>query len=256
MLHELSEIDAHLGDLNFWRSQAYTDFFQHLDQAGGFYYERWGDAPVHSIGAALFARKDQIHFFDDIGYRHEPFQVILLLLGRFRLICRSIVRKGMLIRGEIVGAMWVIISTGNGMSKSFYHFIQWIFTEDLGTRAQSILQTCSRWSEYTVCIQLYLHVWTYSGKWLSNGLMYIVSARALPLSSLERFSKRICTRLQERAEPDRHRAQHRHDRSRKHPHRIRYTDYRPDPASRSRVTGGVGGSPAAARGRVCLRSRG
>ncbi|KAJ7247351.1 hypothetical protein C8J57DRAFT_1241065 [Mycena rebaudengoi] len=40
----------------------------------GFYYERWGDAPVHSIGAALFARKDQIHFFEDIGYRHEPFQ--------------------------------------------------------------------------------------------------------------------------------------------------------------------------------------
>ena len=51
------------------------DYFDHLDKAGGFYYERWGDAPVHSIGAALFARKDQIHFFDDIGYRHEPFQV-------------------------------------------------------------------------------------------------------------------------------------------------------------------------------------
>jgi hypothetical protein len=51
------------------------DFFEHLDKAGGFYYERWGDAPVHSIGAALFAKKDQIHFFEDIGYRHEPFQV-------------------------------------------------------------------------------------------------------------------------------------------------------------------------------------
>ena len=51
------------------------DFFEHLDKAGGFYYERWGDAPVHSIGAALLARKDQIHFFSDIGYRHEPFQV-------------------------------------------------------------------------------------------------------------------------------------------------------------------------------------
>lgn len=36
--------------------------------------QRWGDAPVHSIGAALFARKDQLHFFNDIGYRHEPFQ--------------------------------------------------------------------------------------------------------------------------------------------------------------------------------------
>lgn len=51
------------------------EFFDFLDKKGGFYYERWGDAPVHSIGAALFAKKEQIHFFDDIGYRHEPFQV-------------------------------------------------------------------------------------------------------------------------------------------------------------------------------------
>ena len=35
--------------------------------------QRWGDAPVHSIAAALFARKDQIHFFNEIGYRHPPF---------------------------------------------------------------------------------------------------------------------------------------------------------------------------------------
>ncbi|KAH8081227.1 alpha-1,2-mannosyltransferase [Filobasidium floriforme] len=63
-----------IGDLNFWRSEAYMKFFEHLDEAGGFYYERWGDAPVHSIGAALFAKKEQIHFFEDIGYRHEPFQ--------------------------------------------------------------------------------------------------------------------------------------------------------------------------------------
>lgn len=63
-----------IGDLRFWRQEAYVKFFEHLDRAGGFYYERWGDAPVHSIGAALFAKKDQIHFFEDIGYRHEPFQ--------------------------------------------------------------------------------------------------------------------------------------------------------------------------------------
>ncbi|KZT59009.1 glycosyltransferase family 15 protein [Calocera cornea HHB12733] len=62
-----------IGDLNFWRGDAYMKYFEHLDKAGGFYYERWGDAPVHSIGAALFAHKDQIHFFNDIGYRHEPF---------------------------------------------------------------------------------------------------------------------------------------------------------------------------------------
>ncbi|KAF8333999.1 glycosyltransferase family 15 protein, partial [Cantharellus anzutake] len=63
-----------IGDLNFWRSEAYMEFFEFLDSKGGFYYERWGDAPVHSIGASLFAHKDQIHFFEDIGYRHEPFQ--------------------------------------------------------------------------------------------------------------------------------------------------------------------------------------
>jgi len=63
-----------IGELDLWRGEAYRKFFDHLDSKGGFYYERWGDAPVHSIGAGLFARKEQIHFFDDIGYRHEPFQ--------------------------------------------------------------------------------------------------------------------------------------------------------------------------------------
>ncbi|KAF8746158.1 hypothetical protein AX14_000201 [Amanita brunnescens Koide BX004] len=63
-----------IGDLDLWRGEAYSKLFDFLDEKGGFYYERWGDAPVHSIGAALFAKKDQIHFFHDIGYRHEPFQ--------------------------------------------------------------------------------------------------------------------------------------------------------------------------------------
>ncbi|KAI0338771.1 glycosyltransferase family 15 protein [Trametopsis cervina] len=62
-----------IADMDFWRGEAYTKFFDYLDATGGFYYERWGDAPVHSIGAALFARKDQIHFFDDIGYEHNPY---------------------------------------------------------------------------------------------------------------------------------------------------------------------------------------
>ncbi|RHZ86048.1 hypothetical protein Glove_55g16 [Diversispora epigaea] len=62
-----------IADLNLWRSEAYTKFFSFLDSKGGFFYERWGDAPVHSIAAALFLKKHQIHFFNDIGYRHEPF---------------------------------------------------------------------------------------------------------------------------------------------------------------------------------------
>ncbi|KII88494.1 glycosyltransferase family 15 protein [Plicaturopsis crispa FD-325 SS-3] len=63
-----------IADLDFWRGEAYTKFFEHLESKGGFYYERWGDAPVHSIAASLFARRDQVHFFNDIGYRHDPFQ--------------------------------------------------------------------------------------------------------------------------------------------------------------------------------------
>ncbi|TDL23887.1 glycosyl transferase [Rickenella mellea] len=63
-----------IADLDFFRSPAYTAFFSYLDGTGNFYYERWGDAPVHSIAASLFLPKDQIHFFGDIGYRHYPFQ--------------------------------------------------------------------------------------------------------------------------------------------------------------------------------------
>ncbi|PCH34898.1 glycosyltransferase family 15 protein [Wolfiporia cocos MD-104 SS10] len=62
-----------IADMDFWRGPAYSAFFDFLDAKGGFYYERWGDAPVHSIGAALLARKDQIHFFDEIGYEHNPY---------------------------------------------------------------------------------------------------------------------------------------------------------------------------------------
>ena len=51
-----------VADMNFWRSQAYEDYFDHLDRAGGFFYERWGDAPVHSIALGLFEDKDKIHW--------------------------------------------------------------------------------------------------------------------------------------------------------------------------------------------------
>lgn len=63
-----------IASLKFLRSEAYLKFFEYLDQAGGFFYERWGDAPVHSIAAAMFLPKEKIHFFEDIGYFHAPFE--------------------------------------------------------------------------------------------------------------------------------------------------------------------------------------
>ncbi|KAF2719073.1 glycosyltransferase family 15 protein [Polychaeton citri CBS 116435] len=62
-----------IGNLNWLRSQAYIDYFDHLDREGGFFYERWGDAPVHSIAAGLMLKKEEIHFFEDIAYYHVPF---------------------------------------------------------------------------------------------------------------------------------------------------------------------------------------
>ncbi|KAF5847295.1 hypothetical protein GGP41_000018 [Bipolaris sorokiniana] len=62
-----------IGNLNWLRSDAYIDFFTSLDHAGGFFYERWGDAPVHSIAAGLLLQKDELHFFNDIAYYHVPF---------------------------------------------------------------------------------------------------------------------------------------------------------------------------------------
>ncbi|KAF9002117.1 glycosyltransferase family 15 protein [Cyathus striatus] len=62
-----------IADMDFWRGEAYTKFFEFLDSKGGFYYERWGDAPVHSMAASLFLPKEKIHFFNEIGYFHNPF---------------------------------------------------------------------------------------------------------------------------------------------------------------------------------------
>lgn len=63
-----------IADLSFFRSKAYLDFFEMLDKTGGFFYERWGDAPIHSIAAALLLERKEIHFFNEIGYRHGIYE--------------------------------------------------------------------------------------------------------------------------------------------------------------------------------------
>ncbi|KAL4918393.1 glycolipid 2-alpha-mannosyltransferase-domain-containing protein [Aspergillus aurantiobrunneus] len=62
-----------VGDMDFFRGNEYSAYFDYLDHAGGFFYERWGDAPVHSIGVGLFADAARVHWFRDIGYRHIPY---------------------------------------------------------------------------------------------------------------------------------------------------------------------------------------
>ncbi|RCH77894.1 hypothetical protein CU098_000316, partial [Rhizopus stolonifer] len=63
-----------IGSLNLWRSPQYRDFFDYLDKTGNFFYERWGDAPVHSLAAGLFLKTDEVHYFEDIGYQHDLYR--------------------------------------------------------------------------------------------------------------------------------------------------------------------------------------
>ena len=60
-----------IGSLAFFRSRQYQEYFETLDASGGFFYERWGDAPVHSLAAAAFLPREAVHRFDEIGYQHN-----------------------------------------------------------------------------------------------------------------------------------------------------------------------------------------
>ncbi|KAK0646829.1 alpha-mannosyltransferase [Cercophora newfieldiana] len=60
--------------LDFFRSKEYEDFFQMMDHSGGFWMERWGDAPIHSLAAGILLSPRQIHYFRDFGYRHTTIQ--------------------------------------------------------------------------------------------------------------------------------------------------------------------------------------
>lgn len=60
-------------NLDFLRSDAYEKYVKFLETTGGFYYERWGDAPVRSIALGLFADKSKIHWFRDVAYQHFPY---------------------------------------------------------------------------------------------------------------------------------------------------------------------------------------
>ncbi|GMM46843.1 hypothetical protein DAPK24_034180 [Pichia kluyveri] len=59
-----------IASLSIYNNEIYEGYVNYLDKAGGFFYERWGDAPIHSIIFSLILRKDEIHLFQDISYEH------------------------------------------------------------------------------------------------------------------------------------------------------------------------------------------
>jgi mannosyltransferase len=63
-----------IANLNWFRSKEYNDFFELMDRSGGFWMERWGDAPIHSLAVGALLGPEDIHYFRDFGYRHTTIQ--------------------------------------------------------------------------------------------------------------------------------------------------------------------------------------
>ncbi|KAF2278660.1 glycosyl transferase [Westerdykella ornata] len=63
-----------IASLEWLRSKEYNDFFEMMDRSGGFWMERWGDAPIHSLAAGALLSPKDIHYFRDFGYRHTTIQ--------------------------------------------------------------------------------------------------------------------------------------------------------------------------------------
>ncbi|OAD04904.1 glycosyltransferase family 15 protein [Mucor lusitanicus CBS 277.49] len=55
----------------FFKSEAYQAFFEFIDKEDGIFYERWADPVIQSLAAALFLDRNQVHFWEDVGYRYR-----------------------------------------------------------------------------------------------------------------------------------------------------------------------------------------
>ncbi len=43
---------------------------------GGFYYYRWGDAPIRLLGVALHSTEERVFRFGDIPYSHKVYVLL------------------------------------------------------------------------------------------------------------------------------------------------------------------------------------
>ena len=60
-----------VASFSVFRSEQYFRYFDYLDRTGGFYYERWGDAPVHTYYIVHMLNKSDVKLFNDLAYTHQ-----------------------------------------------------------------------------------------------------------------------------------------------------------------------------------------
>jgi alpha 1,2-mannosyltransferase len=70
---EVYNTNLEIVDLDFFRANEYQSFFSYMDKIGGFYYNRWGDAPFRWLGLKLFSSPEKVWFAQetiDYCYQH------------------------------------------------------------------------------------------------------------------------------------------------------------------------------------------
>lgn len=60
-----------IASFEIFRSPIYREYFKFLDEKMGFTKERFGDAPVHTLGVAMLLDLEEVHYFRDISYSHS-----------------------------------------------------------------------------------------------------------------------------------------------------------------------------------------
>lgn len=56
--------------LSLWLSDSYRNFIDYIDELGGIYHYRWGDAAIKTIAVSMFVPKHETHHFKDVKYEH------------------------------------------------------------------------------------------------------------------------------------------------------------------------------------------
>jgi hypothetical protein len=59
-----------ISHVSIWQNPVWKAFMKTIDESGGIYYLRWGDAPIHTIAISMILKVDQVHSFSDMGYYH------------------------------------------------------------------------------------------------------------------------------------------------------------------------------------------
>jgi hypothetical protein len=69
--YELFYTNFEIAKFSFFRSPQYQSYYDHLDATGNFYYQRWGDAPVHWLGVRMFLPDSKVWAVKNIAYQHN-----------------------------------------------------------------------------------------------------------------------------------------------------------------------------------------